>query len=178
MALDIQSPNNAVLVGGTPVRDSLRVKTVANVLPGRLVMYDTDDGHFQAAGSGTDHGLLGWFELAIPANGSAYDPTVVPTTEDWCSVLSGPGIRVRARLASGENIKRGDLLVAAANGELKKASALAIAAGATAVTSTAANGSSIITGSYGDAGGVIVAVAMETVDATAEAKNIVVKSLI
>lgn len=51
-------------------------------------------------------------------------------------------------VTAGGNLAYGDRVVSDANGKAVAASALAIAAGATPVTSTAANGSAIFTGGY------------------------------
>lgn len=176
MASDVSVPKNAVLAGMSHIarRKPLRVKTVTNVRPGRLVVYDTDDDHFKVAAANAVHGILGWAEKNY--TNPAWDGASDPTAEDEFSIIRGPGVPVKARLASGENVKRGDLLVPAANGELKKATTLNIPSGVTSVTSTVANGE-IIAGSV-PKDGRVVAEAEHDVDATAEAKDIVVTSLI
>lgn len=176
MALDIVTPTNAVVAGNghLATRRAAKVKTVANVRPGRLAEYDTDDDHFKAASAGVIHGAFGWVDKNL--TNPDWDKTANPVAEDEFQLVKGKGLLVRASLASGENVKRGDLLIAAANGEVKKGANLTIAAGATAVTSSAANGA-IVAGSL-PPGGRVVGEAAHDVDASAAAKDIVVESWI
>jgi|Deesub1362A_J573_1020465.scaffolds.fasta_scaffold04856_3 hypothetical protein len=162
-----KKPSNTVLVAGQPIVQELICKTVTNCNPGVLVTRDTDDDHFKACGA-TDM-PLGFLDVNETVGiGDTY------VADDVGKVLSGP-VAVRAILANGENVTKGDLLVQAANGRLAKASTLQVASGATGVTSSAANGD-IITGHYGDTP--LVARAEETVDATGGEQAIVVRSLL
>jgi len=169
-----KKPDNKIVVAGSPLVQELKVETATNMYPGRLVKKGTNDDDIVVCGaSDMPIGWLGYEHTAAP-----YRPSTVDTAysaNDRAAVLCGGGFVLVARLASGENVSKGDLLVPAANGELKKASTLQIAEGSTTVTSTAANGD-IITGHYGDAP--IVAIAEESVDASSEAKDIMVRSLI
>lgn len=168
-------PTNAVAFGGPVKRRSKKVKTVTGLRKGLLVEYDTDSSHIKRAGAGVIHGLLGWLEDIIPATGIPWNNDADPVAEDPCSVVRGYGAHVKGKLASGENVKEGDLLISAANGEVAKAANLAIPAGGVAVTSTGANPA--LTGSA-PPGGRIVGVALHDVDATAEAKDIGIESWI
>jgi len=169
-----RKPTNRIVVAGEPIVHECKVETATNMYPGRLVQKGTNDDDIVV---GTATGMpIGW--LGYEQAHSAYQPSTVDTAyslNDRAPVLNGGKFVIVGRLATGENVSKGDLLVPAANGELKKASTLTVAAGATAVTSTAANGD-IISGHYGDAP--IVARAMESVDASGGAADIMVLSLI
>jgi len=169
-----KKPNNKIVAAGEPLVQELKVETATNMYPGRLVKKGTNDDDIVVnTASGMPVGWLG-YEQTNPQ----YKPANVDTAyaaNDYAAVLNGGGFVIVGRLASGESVNKGDLLVPAANGELQEADTLEIASGSTTVTSTAANGD-IITGHYGDAP--VVAVAEETVDASAAAKDIMVRSLI
>jgi len=94
--------------------------------------------------------------------GIALDDPAKTSFVDGDPVSVGVKGRYNARLAAGESVTEGDLLVPAANGELQKASTLSVASGVTTVTSVAANGPNVITGDYGD--NQFICRAMETVD--------------
>jgi hypothetical protein len=151
-----------------------KVETATNVYPGRLVKKGTDDNDIvvnTAAGA-----ALGWagYEDTI----KKYRPATVDTiyvVNSFIAVVNGPGIRVVASLASGQNVAAGANLVAAANGELTAATALAVPSGTTAVTSSSAQPA--ISGAYG-AQGIVVARAVQSVDASGGALDIIVESMI
>jgi len=169
-----RKPNNKIVVAGNPLVQELKVETATNMYPGRLVKKGTNDDDIVVCGA-TDKpiGFLGYEQ-----SHAAYRPTNVDTAYsagDRAPVLCGGNFVVVARLANGENVSKGDWLVPAANGELKAASALTVDSGGVAVTSTAANGA-IISGEVGD--NIVVAIAEESVNATAGAADIMVRSLI
>lgn len=109
--------NQGVAVDGHPVYEELRVKTVvaSHTLPGRLVIRDTDDGHFTLAGDGALN-ALGYIEPT-----PSYDSDTVPVTEDWCRIAHGPGVVVPLTAITGMTIVKGDKLSAAATGMVKSA---------------------------------------------------------
>jgi len=170
----VTKPNNKIVAQGEPLVEECKVESATNMYPGRLVKKGSSDSQIVVCGA-TDMpiGWLGYEQAAGP-----YKPSDVDTAysaNDFAPVLYGGKFVIVGRLASGEVVNKGDLLVPAANGELKKAETLQIASGGTSVTSTAANGD-IITGHYGDAP--IVAKALESVDASGGAQDILVLSLI
>ena len=167
-------PNNAILVAGNCIVQELEVKTATNCIPGRLVERDTTDSQIKV---GTAAGnVIGWlgYEQASKQYRSANISTAYAANAQ-APVLSGGGFAILGRLASGQNVVKGARLVAAANGELTAASALAVPSGATTVTSNAAQPN--ISGGVGSQGHV-VAIAEESVDASGGAKDIMVRSLI
>jgi len=107
--------NQGVAIDGKPVYEELRVKTVVatHTLPGRLVIRDTDDGHFTLAGDNAVN-VVGYIE-PNPAKDSA----VVPTTEDYCRIAHGPGVVVTLTAITGQTIVKGDALAPAATGMVK-----------------------------------------------------------
>lgn len=174
-----RKPNNKIVVAGNPLVQELKVETATNMYPGRLVKKGTnDDDVVVNTAAGTAVGWLGYEQ-----SHADYRPADVDTAYnagDRVPVVNGGGFVVVGRLATGETVNKGDLLVAAANGELAAATAMdgSVDAGATTVTSTAANGN-IITLSGGVAPeGIIVGVAEESVDASVAAADIMVRSLI
>jgi len=170
----LKKPTNKIVVGGEPLVQELKVETATNMYPGRLVTKGTNDDDVVVCGA-TDK-PIGWlgFEHTQPAYRPA-DVDTIYAQNDQAAVLNGGHFFIVGRLASGENVSKGDWLVPAANGELKAASALTVDSGATTVTSSAANGA-IISGEVGD--NIVVAIAEESVDATAGAADIMVRSLI
>ena len=169
-----RKPNNAIVVAGNPIVQELEVRTATNCVPGRLVERDTTDSQVKV-GTATGN-VIGW--LGYEQASKQYRPASISTAyaaNAQAPVLSGGGFVMLGRLASGQNVSKGVRLVAAANGEVTAASALAVPSGATTVTSNAAQPN--ISGAYGSQG-VVVAIAEESVDASAEAKDIMVRSQI
>jgi len=168
-------PANAVVAGGKPIIQELKVEDSTNMYPRRLVKKGThDDDVVVNTAAGNAIGWLGYEQCA-----PAFKPDTIDSlyaTGAKAPVVSGPGLIVVGRLAQGQNVTKGTMLVGAANGELTAATALTVKSGATQVTSTAANGS-ILTGTIGDQGR-IVAIAEESVDASSVAKYILVRSMI
>jgi len=171
-------PTNKILVAGNPLIQELKIETVANCYPGRLVKKGSSDAQIVVnTAAGMAVGVLGYEQ----AN-DKYKPATVDTiyvVNDFVPVLNGGGFVYVGRLASGESVSKGDPLVAAANGELKAASAatVTIASGSTTVLSDKAQPDESVAGAYG-AQGLIVAVAEETVDASGGAADIMARSLI
>lgn len=128
-----------VVVGGAPLAifEELRVKTVTtgHMRPGRLVKRDTTDSEFQLAGAG-DKGILGFI-----GRDPTKDAGVDLAAGQWARIGHGPnGIVAVLSLDESQTIVKGDRLVPAANGRVKKATAFSVSvpSGAVAVTSTAA----------------------------------------
>lgn len=173
-----KTPVNKIKVTGNPIIEECKIEDATNLYAGRLVKKGSTDGEIvvnTAAGK-----AVGW--LGYEGTSDLYKPATVDTiftVEAFVPVLKGGNFIINGRLASGQSVAKGDPLVAAANGELKAASALAVAvpAGATPVTSDAAQPDLTESGSLPPEG-MIVAIAEETVDASAGAKDIMVRSLI
>lgn len=177
------SKGEKVVLAGSPVVQEKKVgsnATAAKMLPGALVIRDASDEKIKECGANATN-VLGWlgYEQAHPD----YKPasrTTAYAVGDFAPVIAGAGTVLIAKIASGNSITQGDLLVSAADGELAKAAAMdgSVDSGATTVTSTAANGDIITLSGSAPAGGVVVAIAEETVDASGGAKYCVVRSLI
>lgn len=169
-----QKPTNAILVAGDPLIQTLKIETVTNCYPGRLVKKGTNDDDVVVGTAGAD--VIGW--LGYEQTHKKHRPATVDTiylVNAQVAVLNGGKFVLVARLANGENVAKGARLVAAADGELSEASALAVPSGTTAVLSTSAQPN--ISGAKGSEG-IVVAIAEESKDASGGAEDIVVRSLI
>jgi len=175
MLMVITQPSNGVIVQGNPMVDHRKVETATNVIPGRLAKKGTADHQIVVCGASDNP--VGWvgYEYAHASYQPA-DRSTAYAADAMAPIYFGGGFIVLASIASGNNVTWGMRLKPAANGQLAIATtALTIASGSTNVTSTKANGSGIISG---DAAGIIVGIAMESVNASAAAKNCAVLSLI
>lgn len=119
--LGFVKPNNDVIQGdfphGSPMVQYLQIETVANMYPGRLVKRDTTDYQVEVCGaSGHAIGWLGYGEA--PDADKPTTRTTIYTVLATAPVHSGGGFRVRASLASGQNVVKGQRLMPAAAGEL------------------------------------------------------------
>jgi len=152
----------------------LNVESGTTMYPGGLVIQGTDDDDVTTCGAG---GLgFGW--LGYEDTPKKYRPATIDTlyvTLDRADVINGPGCIVRARLANGQNVAKGERLVAAAAGELTVASAAAPPSGTVAVVSTGAQPTAA--GPLSTQG-IVVAIAYESVNAGGGALPILVTSLI
>ena len=171
-------PTNQILVAGYPLVQILKVEVATNVYPGRLVKKGTGDDDIivnTAAGA-----CIGWagYERTIKKHRPATVDTIYAAGAQ-IAVLAGGNFVIVASLASGQSVAKGARLVAGANGELIAATALTVTvpAGTTTVTSTAAQPDLVEAGGLPPQG-IVVAIAEETVDASAAAKDIMVRSLI
>lgn len=164
-------PTNKILVGGQPLIEEL-VTEGTTCKPGLFAKKGTADHQATLAGDG-EQKPLGVFDA---------DPRypIANTFPDKFSVrvLKAPAVVV-ATLASGNNVVKGAPLVCAAGGKLKAAALISVSvpAGATAVTSTAAQPDLTEIGSIPPYG-VIVGFAEESVDASAADKPIMVRLVI
>ncbi len=174
--LGFVKPSNDVIQGdspkGSPFVEFLQIKTVANMYPGRLVERDTTDYQCKV---GTAAGkVMGWLGYAeAPSEFKPATRDTIYVVNDTAPVHSGAGFRVRGSLQSGQNVVKGEKLVAGAAGELVAAAAITITASGAANITTGQG----VNGSYG-AAGMYVAEADESVDASAAAAAIWVKSYI
>ena len=138
-----------IVLAGEPITVEKTIETVANMYPGRLVKMDT--GAYQIEVNDTDDNVLGW--LGYEQTAVMYRPTTKDTiyvVNDKAHIIIGGDIVIRARLASGDNVTAiGTKLTATADGELTAATI----------------------GTH-----MVLAVALEIVNASSAAANIIVKS--
>lgn len=144
-------PTNKIVLDSTGLHvQTKKVETATNVYPGRLVKKGTnDDDVVVNTAAGAAIGWAGYEHTS-----KKYRPDTVDTVysaDDQIAVINGPGIILVGSLASGQSVTKGARLMAAAAGELS---------GGTVGTNE------------------IVAIAEETMDASAGAKDILVRSLI
>lgn len=142
-------PSNQILVAGTPLVQILKVETATNMYPGRLVKKGTNDDDVVVNDGSTAIGWLG-YERTI----KKYRPSTVDTIyagDEQAAVLHGNHFVIVGSLAVGANVSKGARLKAVAAGQLS---------GGTVGSDE------------------IVAIAEESVDASAAAKDIMVRSLI
>lgn len=116
----IQHPTGVIVDQGVPLVDQKKIKTVANMYPGRLVTIDTTDNQIKVCGA-TDNpiGFLGYEQA-----GMNFKPDTVDTiylVNDMAPVLFGGHFTPVGRLASGQNVAAGAKLKRAAAGELTAA---------------------------------------------------------
>lgn len=145
--------------------------TATNVRTGRLVKRSAADKVQSAVAD--DLAVLGVIGARVKKKSDGtrrydFDRATDFATDDEVEVIPLQGYLGELRVASGETLVPGDRVVITAAGEVKKAARTQVATGATAVTSSAANGD-ILTGSLG-ADGEPIAVCLEEVDASAAAK--------
>jgi len=164
-------PTNKILVGGAPLVEEL-VTEGTTCKPGLFVKKGTGDHQVTLAGDGEQKP-----EGILDAD-TRYKITDAFADKFPVRVLKAPAVVV-ATLASGNNVVKGAPLVCAANGKLKAAALISVSvpAGATAVTSTAAQPDLTEIGSIPPYG-VIVGFAEESVDASAADKSIMVRLVI
>lgn len=145
----VQPTNKIVLDSKNLHVQTKKVETETNVYPGRLVKRGTnDDDVVVNTAAGSPMGFVGYLNTA-----KKYRPATIATlhaADDQVGVINGPGIIVLAKLNQGANVTKGALLTDAADGGLS---------GGTAGTHH------------------IYAIAEESVDASAAAANILVRSL-
>lgn len=175
--LGLSTPAGKIIVAGTvPIVLERTIETVANMYPGRLVKKGTTDRDVVVNDAGLPVGWLG-YEQAAPSFKPA-TPATIYVVSDEAPTLKGGGFVILAKLATSQAIVAGDQLVPAADGMLKKATALVgtITAGATQVTGDDATPPVVITGDVGILP--VVAIAEESVTTVGTAANIKVRSLI
>jgi hypothetical protein len=100
--------------------ETKKVETATNVYPGRLVKKGTNDDDIVVNSAGG--AAIGW--AGYEQTSKRYRPATVDTiyaANAQITVIHGPGIGVVASLASGENVAKGAILKAAANGEVAAA---------------------------------------------------------
>jgi len=149
-----------VVLAGSPVVQEKKVgsnATAAKMIPGALVIRDASDEKIKECGANATN-VVGWlgYEQAHPD----YKPasrTTAYAVGDFAPVVAGAGTVLIAKIASGNSITQGDILVSAADGELAKAT---------------------FDGTSHYLEYMAVAIAEETVDASSAAKYCVVRSLI
>lgn len=141
---------NKIVVSGTPIVVEKEVEIATNMYPGRLVKRGTTDN--EVVVNDTDDNAYGW--LGYEQTGVNYRPAnkdTIYSAADRVGVIVGGDIVILGRLASGQNVTMGAKLTAAANGELTVATI----------------------GTH-----MVLATAMESVDASGGAADILVRSLL
>jgi hypothetical protein len=161
-----------VVIAGSPVIEEFTAEGTG-IKPGRLCKKGTAVTQVIVVAAATDKpsGWVGWDgEGAHPAASPALRDTAYVAAKK-CPVVYGPGAIIYAQLAAGQTIAKDAPLIPAADGELQAAVNMAAAeqAGTRHVAATA--------GSF-PPGGMIVALAKESVTTTSAAAPIIVESLI
>ncbi|MHC1623460.1 MAG: hypothetical protein ACXQTR_02575 [Candidatus Methanospirareceae archaeon] len=113
---------NDVIDGPSLVERHKAEGTVTNMKPGRLVKRGTTDYDVQVADASANYPAIGW--LGYEKANANFKPETIDTAYaagDEVPVHNGGGFRVRARLASGQNLVKGIRLKEAANGEVTAA---------------------------------------------------------
>jgi hypothetical protein len=112
----IVKPSNQIIAAGEPLIVEMEVganATVAKMLPGRVVIFDTTDQTVLEASAKADN-AVGFIE--VKPNKTKTD---VPSKGDQIPVVVGECLAVLTLVAS-ENVTRGDNLVCANDGKLAK----------------------------------------------------------
>jgi len=112
------------VIDGPSLVERLKVDlntAVTNMKPGRLVKKGaTDyDASMNGAWDISNNAPIGW--LGYEKANANFKPTTIDTAYaagDEVPVHNGSGFRVRARLASGQNLAKGRVVTAAADGEI------------------------------------------------------------
>lgn len=147
---NLVKPANTIVVVGDPLHVEKKILIVANMYPGRLVRRNVDDNGIQVCSDNFQYptGWLG-YEQCHPNHQPATVDTIYAVNA-YAPVLYGGGFVVVARLANGQTQAIGNKLDPAANGEVKNSAHTTFA----------------------------VAIALESVDASGGAEDIMVLSLI
>jgi len=109
-------PANQVVVAGNPLRLEFEVganATAAEMLPGRLVIHDTNDGDVKETGAKARN-IIGFLDVA-PSKKESDNYAV----GNQAMVVVSECI-AKLTLLANESVALGDLLVAAANGKVAK----------------------------------------------------------
>jgi hypothetical protein len=113
-----KKPTNKILVGGIPMVEELKIETVTNMYPGRLVTKGTnDDDIIVDTAVLPPYGWLG-YEQANPAFRPASVDTIYTAAEDLVPVLNGGGFKLVGSLAAPFSVNKGDMLANWAAGQL------------------------------------------------------------
>jgi len=108
-------PTNQILVAGHPLVQILKIQTVTNCYPGRLVKKGTNDDRVVVGAAGD--GFIGWlgYEQTIKKHRPATVDTIY-VQDAQAAVLHGGGFVI---VASGTKaLTKGQLLAAAADGKV------------------------------------------------------------
>jgi len=136
-----------VQAGKVPYVEFGNVENATNMISGKVVKKGTSDTDIVVGTAGCKpSGFLGYEQA--PVHFKPLDRDTGYAVKASAPVLKGGDYEIDAWLAAGQTITKDDFLVPDDDGNLKIASALAIATGATQVTSSGANGA-VINGSVG-----------------------------
>lgn len=108
-------PSNRVVAFGTPFVRTMTVETADQMYPGRLVVLGTNDNDV-LANDNSGNAVAGWLGFEQAANN--YRPATISTAYaagDFAPVLNGPGMVIKATLATGETISRDEALTSGTN---------------------------------------------------------------
>ena len=165
-------PVGKIVVTGDPIIEELKVENVSYMYPARFVKKGTGDDDVVVCAAATDLpvGLLGYEQAH-----ASYKPATITTLyalNAWAPVLKGGKFLAVVKLTA-DSVVKGDLLILASQGRVRKAvvQSVAVPVGGTAVTSTAAQPDLTEAGSI-PAGGQVVARAEETQDASGADKDL------
>lgn len=149
-AQEIILPTNAVLIYGEATRVEMKVganATVAKMIPGALVILDTNENEVKEAGAKA-HGILGIIDVDHEHTiGDPYDNGDGSVGDNVPILIPNEGTFVALIMLANEDLIQGDVLVSAANGLVAESAIAAL-------------------GSQGD----IVAIAWDTCSAAADTR--------
>jgi hypothetical protein len=173
-----KKPTNRIVVAGNPLVQELKIETVANCYPGRLVKRGSTD--FDIVVNTVNGSAIGW--LGYEQGHEKYKPLTVDTiyvVEDWAPVLGGGNFVLVASIPDSQTIIKGDRLVAAAIGQVAKATAITASnpSGSTTVLATSADPTQDMAGGLA-AENIIVAIAEEAKTTSGSISDIMVRSLL
>lgn len=127
----IQLPAAKVLIYGEATRVDMKVgdnATLAKMIPGALVILDTNEGEVKEAGAAA-HGILGIIDVNHKHTiGDPYDdgPGALGINEDIPILIPNQGSFVALIMLGNEDLIQGDTLVSAANGLVAEIAAAAL----------------------------------------------------
>jgi len=112
-------PTNAIVLDSQNLHtQQMKIETVDNCYPGRLVKKGTNDDDVQVCTAATD-AVIGW--LGYEQTSKKYRPATVDTiyvVNDKAAVINGPGIVLVATLEIGASVSKGSRLKMGAIGGL------------------------------------------------------------
>lgn len=117
-------PTHAVVIQGKVERVEMKVggaATPAKMLPGTLVVVDTNDNEIMEAGAKA-HGILGIIDVDAEHDiGDPYDNGDDTAGDNVPVIVPQAGAFVALTLVTGGSVVQGTTLVSAADGEVKEA---------------------------------------------------------
>ena len=115
----IVQPTNKIVVDGKNKHvQTMKIETVTNCYPGRLVIVGTNDDDVLVSAA-ADAPAIGWIGYGDTAK--KYRPATITTIQvvnDQVGIINGPGIQLLACLAPGCTVTKGTPLMSASLGQL------------------------------------------------------------